>query len=77
LAAGNRQLELVGARERNWATVVERRDRTVKRKRDPLALPVLVRDPLREGDLHRGPELHLVRGSTNLDRHYAIFSSGA
>ena len=46
LAARDRQVERVRARERDRAPVVEGRDRTVKRKRDPLALPVLLRDAL-------------------------------
>ena len=77
LAPGNRQLERVRARERDRAPVVERCHRAVKRKRDPLALPVLLRDALGEGDRHRRPELAFVGRLTDLDRHYAIFSSGA
>jgi hypothetical protein len=77
LTPRNRQLERVRAGERDRAPVVERCHCAVKRKRDPLALPVFVRDALGEGDRHRRPELAFVGGLTDLDRHYAIFSSGA
>ncbi len=79
LSAGNGELELVRARERDRATIVEGRHRTLGGQRDPLALPVLIRDPRAEpllGGVHRVPEL-LLRGLTDLDRHYTIFSSGA
>jgi hypothetical protein len=79
LAAGDREVERVRPREAHGCAAVEGDVCAPRREHDPLALVVRLDELGAErrvrGD-HRGPQLGVVR-MPDLDRHEAIFSSGA
>ena len=72
LRAGDGEVERVGAREADGATVVERDERAFRRQRLPLALPVALLEGLAESDggrFHRGTQLAFDR-VPDVDGHH-------